>query len=104
MMATLFTPYMVLLILAAAAATYMTRIGGYVLVKRLKTMPPRLEAALNAVPAAVLTTLVAPAFFAGTIDVKIAMAASLLVGLRFSAIPMLVAGWLVVMLLRQVLA
>lgn len=102
-MSTLFTPYMVMLILAAAAATFLTRIGGYVLVKRLKTMPPRLEAALNAVPAAVLTTLVAPAFFSGTVDVKVAMAASLLVGLRFSAIPMLIAGWLVVMVIRQLL-
>ncbi|RKE84337.1 AzlD family protein [Rhizobium sp. AG855] len=102
-MSAIFTPYMVLLILSAAVATYMTRIGGYVLVKRLKTMPPRLEAALNAVPAAVLTTLVAPAFFAGSIDIKLAMAVSLLVGLRFSAIPMLIAGWVVVMVLRQVL-
>ena len=42
---------------AAAAATFLTRIAGYVLVKRLKSMPPRLEAALNAVPAAVLTAL-----------------------------------------------
>lgn len=103
MMNTLFNPYMVLLIFAAALATYLTRIGGYVLVKRLKTMPPRLEAALNAVPAAVLTTLVAPAFFAGSMDIKVAMAVSLLVGLRFSAIPMLVAGWVVLMLLRQFL-
>ncbi|KQW28823.1 hypothetical protein ASE36_10035 [Rhizobium sp. Root274] len=102
-MSTLFTPYMVVLIFAAAVATFLTRVGGYILVKRLKTMPPRLEAALNAVPAAVLTTLVAPAFFAGSIDIKIAMAAALLVGLRFSAIPMLIAGWVVVMVLRQIL-
>jgi uncharacterized membrane protein len=95
---------MTLLIAAAAAATFLTRIGGYVLVKRLKTMPPRLEAALNAVPAAVLTTLVAPAFFYGEIDVKVAMAAALLIGLRFSAIPMLIGGWAVVMLMRQFLA
>lgn len=99
-MSTLLTPYMTMLIAAAAIATFLTRIGGYILVKRLKTMPPRLEAALNAVPAAVLTTLVAPAFFAGEIDVKAAMAASLLIGLRFSAIPMLIGGWAVVMLMR----
>lgn len=102
-MSTLFTPYMVLLILSAAGATYLTRIGGYVLVKRLKTMPPRLEAALNAVPAAVLTTLVAPAFFYGEIDVKVAMGVALLIGLRFGAIPMLTAGWITVMLMRQFL-
>ena len=45
------------LILAAAAATYVTRIGGYVLITRMRTLPPRLEQGLNAVPAAVLTTL-----------------------------------------------
>jgi uncharacterized membrane protein len=98
---TLFTPYMTLLIAAAAAATFLTRIAGYVLVKRLKSMPPRLEAALNAVPAAVLTSLVAPAFFYGEIDVKVAMLASLLVGWRYGAIPMLIVGWATVMLMRQ---
>ncbi|MCZ8178159.1 MAG: AzlD family protein [Rhizobium sp.] len=103
-MSTLLTPYMTMLIAAAAIATFLTRIGGYILVKRLKTMPPRLEAALNAVPAAVLTTLVAPAFFAGEIDVKAAMAASLLIGLRFSTIPMLIGGWAVVMLMRHFLS
>jgi uncharacterized membrane protein len=102
-MSSLLTPYMTLLIAAAAIATFLTRIGGYVLVKRLKSMPPRLEAALNAVPAAVLTTLVAPAFFYGQIDVKVAMAAALLIGLRFSAIPMLIGGWAVVMLMRHFL-
>lgn len=102
-MSTFLTPYMTLLITAAAIATFITRIAGYILVKRLKTIPPRLEAALNAVPAAVLTTLVAPAFFSGGIDVKIAMAASLLIGLRFSAIPMLVGGWVVVMAARQLM-
>ena len=50
---------MVAVILAGAVATFLTRIGGYVLVMRMKSIPPRLEAALNAVPAAVLTTLVA---------------------------------------------
>ncbi|THV10668.1 AzlD family protein [Rhizobium rhizophilum] len=103
-MTTLLTPYMTLLIAAAAAATFLTRIAGYVLVKRLKSMPPRLEAALNAVPAAVLTALVAPAFFYSEIDVKVAMATSLLIGLRFGAIPMLIGGWAVVMLMRQLIS
>ncbi len=102
-MTTLLTPYMTLLIAAAAAATFLTRIAGYVLVKRLKSMPPRLEAALNAVPAAVLTALVAPAFFYGEIDVKVAMAAALLIGLRVGAIPMLIGGWATVMLMRQLI-
>ena len=51
---------MLLIIFAGAVATFLTRIGGYVLMTQMKSIPPRLEAALNAVPAAVLTTLVAP--------------------------------------------
>lgn len=91
----------VLLILAAALATYATRIGGYVLITRLKSIPPRVEAALNAVPAAVLTTLVAPAFFIGGWDVKIAMLAALAVALRFPGLIMLAAGWVAVMICRH---
>ena len=79
-----FDPHMVLLILAAAVVTFLTRIGGYILITRMTRIPPRVEAALNAVPAAVLTTLVAPAFFIGGWDTKVAMAVALLVGLRFS--------------------
>ena len=72
------------LIAAAAIATYLTRFGGYLLITRMTRIPPRMEAALNAVPAAVLTTLVAPAFFNGGTDIKVALAIALVVGLRFS--------------------
>jgi uncharacterized membrane protein len=96
-----FDPHMVLLILAAAVVTYLTRIGGYVLITRITRIPPRVEAALNAVPAAVLTTLVAPAFFIGSWDTKIALLVALLIGLRFSSTPMLIAGWIVVMAWRH---
>ncbi len=94
---------MVLLILAAAVATYLTRIGGYVLITRMKTIPPRMEQALNAVPAAVLTTLVAPAFFNGGWDVKIAMLAALLVGIRYPGLLLLGAGWAAAMICRHLL-
>ncbi|WFU11011.1 AzlD family protein [Rhizobium sp. CB3090] len=96
-----FDPHMVLLILAAAVVTFLTRIGGYILITRMTRIPPRVEAALNAVPAAVLTTLVAPAFFIGGWDTKVAMAVALLVGLRFSPTLMLIAGWMVVMVWRH---
>ncbi|MBB4063570.1 AzlD family protein [Gellertiella hungarica] len=92
---------MLILILAAAVATFATRIGGYFLITRMKTIPPRLDAALNAVPAAVLTTLVAPNFYAGGPELKIAMAVALVVGLRFNVLTMLAAGWVVVMALRH---
>ncbi|KAA0700313.1 AzlD family protein [Neorhizobium sp. P12A] len=97
---TQFDPHMVLLIFAAAVVTYLTRIGGFILITRMTRIPPRVEAALNAVPAAVLTTLVAPAFFIGGWDVKVSLLVALLVGLRFSSTPMLIAGWIVVMAWR----
>nr|WP_174824567.1 AzlD family protein [Ciceribacter naphthalenivorans] len=99
----MFTPHMTLLILAGAVATYLTRIGGYLLISRLKNVPPRVDAALNAVPAAVLTTLVAPAFFTGGIDVKVAMAVSLAIGFGASSIPMLIGGWIAVMVMRHLI-
>jgi uncharacterized membrane protein len=48
------------IILAGALATWLTRIGGDLVLSRFERIHPRVEAALNAVPAAVLTTLVAP--------------------------------------------
>ena len=96
-----FNSHMVLLILAAAVVTFLTRIGGYILIVKMTRIPPRVEAALNAVPAAVLTTLVAPAFFIGGWDIKAAMLAALLVGLRYPSTYMLVAGWIAVMAWRH---
>ncbi|GMB80682.1 AzlD family protein [Shinella zoogloeoides] len=92
-----------LIIAAGAIATYLTRIGGYVFITRMKRIPPRAEAALNAVPAAVLTTLVAPAAVTGGLDVTLTMAVAFLVGLRISLLPMLGVGWVVVMILRHVI-
>jgi uncharacterized membrane protein len=96
-----FDLHMMLIILAAAAATYATSIGGYILITTLKRIPPRMEAALSAVPAAVLTTLVAPAFFNGGWEIKLALVVALLVGLRVSHTWMLVAAWAVVMAWRH---
>lgn len=88
-------------ILLAALATYATRIGGYILMKRFTNIPPRVEAGLNAVPVAVLTTLVAPTFFEGGIEVKIAMIAALIVGLRIKGLTMLMVGLVIVMTMRH---
>lgn len=51
----------VLIIAGAAALTYVTRFGGHAVLSRFPRLHPRVDAALEAVPAAVLTTLVAPA-------------------------------------------
>lgn len=93
--------HMILVILIAAVATYLTRIAGYILLSVVSHIPPRAEAAMNAIPAAVLTALVAPSFYAGDWQAKIAIAAALAAGLRFtSPLPMIGIGWLTVMILR----
>jgi uncharacterized membrane protein len=48
------------LIVAAGLVTYATRIGGDLVLSRFRRLNPRVEAALDAVPAAVMTALVAP--------------------------------------------
>lgn len=50
---------------AGAVLTYLTRIGGHLVLSRFERIHPRVKAGLDAVPAAVLTTLVAPAVIQG---------------------------------------
>lgn len=70
------------IIAAGAVVTYLTRIGGHLVLSRFQRIHPRVEAALDAVPAAVLTTLVAPAAaMAGPMEWA-ALAAAGLVALR----------------------
>ena len=92
-----------LTILAAALATYMTRTAGYLLIRSMSTIPPRMEAALNAVPAAVLTALVAPAFVYGGMDVTLTLTLALLIGLRAPSLVMLGSAWIFVVAFRHFL-
>lgn len=86
------TASLALLILACAFVTYLTRIGGHLMLLRLKRIPPRAEAALQAVPAAVLATLVfPPALTKGPVE-AITMALAILLCLRFSPIVVLLTG------------
>lgn len=48
------------LIIALGALTYLTRILGDLVLSRFDNIHPRVEAGLNAIPAAVITTLVVP--------------------------------------------
>ena len=91
------------IILAGALVTYLTRIGGHLVLSRFKRIPPRLEAALNAVPAAVLTAIVAPyAVFFGVAEAITIVAAALL-AFRLPSMAVLAIGWALVFGLRQVL-
>lgn len=91
------------IILAGAVATYLTRAGGYLILSRFERIHPRVEAGLDAVPAAVLTTLFAPALFNGGVPEIVAMVVAALVALRFGLMPMFIAGAVVLIVLRYLL-
>ncbi len=93
----------VLIILAAAAATYLTRVGGYLVLSRFKTIPPRVEAALDAVPAAVLTSIVAPAAVTGGWEVAVVLLVAFAVGFKTTGIRLLAVSWAVAIVLRHFL-
>jgi uncharacterized membrane protein len=91
-------------ILAGGIATYLTRIGGHLVISRLERIPPRVEAGLNAVPAAVLTTLVAPAVLTAGPAEWLAVIIAGLVALRGGLLSMFIAGAAVLLLARHFMA
>jgi uncharacterized membrane protein len=94
---------MTLLILAAALVTYLTRVMGYVILTRFKSIPPRVEAGLEAVPAAVLTSIVAPAIITGGWEAAVAVLVAFVAGWRVTGIKLILIGWAVAMLLRHLI-
>jgi len=90
-------------ILAGAAMTYLARTGGHIVLSRFENIHPRVEAGLNAVPAAVLTTLFAPPLMNGGPAEIGAMIVAGVVALRFGLMPMFLAGAAALVALRHVL-
>ena len=70
------------LILAAALATYLTRVAGHLALIRFERLHPRVEAALDAVPPAVLTAIVVPSVVGRGVPEVLALVAAGLAGLR----------------------
>ena len=93
------TPDFVWLSLACAVLTYATRVGGYLVLSRFERIPARVEAALNAVPAAVMTTLFAPLLLVGWQE-AVTLAVAALVGLRLGLIPIIGIGVALIVALR----
>ncbi|WP_342641957.1 AzlD family protein [Rhodoligotrophos ferricapiens] len=95
-------PDAALAIFAMAAATYLTRIAGLV-VLRYVTLTPRVRAALDALPVAVLTAVVTPTLFltgpaetiAGAITAIAAFRLPLLGTLIVGALAINAARWLI---------
>ncbi|WP_315923841.1 AzlD family protein [Mesorhizobium sp. SP-1A] len=90
--------------IAAAVATYLTRIGGHLVISRFERIHPRVEAGLNAVPAAVLTTLVAPAVLGAGPAEWLALIVAGLVSLRTGLLTMFLTGAAILIAARQFMA
>ncbi len=86
----------------AALATYLTRVGGHLVLSRFERVHPRVEAGLNAVPAAVLTTLVAPAAMMADPIEWVSLGVAALMSLRFGMLPLFLVAAAVLIAGRQV--
>ncbi len=93
----------IIIIIACALATYLTRCGGHLMLSRFGTLNHRVEAALGAVPIAVLTSLVAPyAVNKGPAE-AIAVIVAVAISLRYSLIFSVAGGLIVLSVLRSFL-
>jgi len=91
------------IILFGALVTYLARVGGHLVLSRFDRIHPRVEAGLNAVPAAVLTTLVAPAAMTAGPAELVALAAAALLSLRFGMLVTFLTSAMVLIALRHVM-
>jgi uncharacterized membrane protein len=76
----------------SAGLTYVTRFAGHLVLQRVDRIPPRVEAALNAVPAAVITTIVAPVLVTGDWPERIAILLAGFLSLRLPVIAVVAIG------------
>ena len=95
-------PMTLLAILAMAGVTYLTRIGGYV-VLRNRTLSPRSTAVMEAAPGCVLISVIAPDFVSRNPADLAALAITLLAATRLSMLPTVVIGVASAGLLRLVM-
>jgi len=89
-------------IFAMAVATYATRVGGLWVLRFFKPTP-RIQAALDALPVAVLTAVIAPSLSKGGAADLIAAFLTLLAASRLPLLPVVVIGVGSVVILRQFL-
>jgi len=93
---------LVLTILGMGAVTYASRIGGYLLLRRLP-VEGRVKAGLEAVPIAILTAIIAPAALAAGPADALAAVITLLLALRFPVLVSMIGGIGSAVLLRWLL-
>ncbi|MER8747695.1 AzlD family protein [Mesorhizobium sp. M1050] len=81
----------VLTIVLMAGVTYLTRIGGYVLLRN-RTLSARATAVMEAAPGCVLISVIAPAFVSRNPADLLALAITLIAATRLSMLPTVLIG------------
>ncbi len=95
-------PTVLLTIVLMAGVTYLTRIGGY-LVLRNRTLGPRAMAVVEAAPGCVLISVIAPSFVTNNPTDLAALLGALLAATRLSMLPTVLIGIAASGLLRTLL-
>ncbi len=95
-------PLVLAAIAGMAAVTYLTRIAGYWMVRRV-AVRGRLAGALEAVPGAVLTAIIAPMIFATGLAESLAALTTVLLVLRLPLVVAVAGGCVTVVALRALL-
>ncbi|MDC7699439.1 AzlD family protein [Vogesella indigofera] len=91
-----------LTIVLMAASTYLTRVLGY-LALRKRTLSPRLLAVMDCVPGCVLVSVIAPAFVSEQPANWLALAITLLAASRLPLLPTVIIGIVATGMLRHLL-
>jgi len=84
-------PMTLLAILAMAGVTYLTRVGGYVMLRN-RTLGTRAKAVMEAAPGCVLISVIAPDFVSRNPADLAALAITVLAATRLSMLPTVVIG------------
>ncbi|GAA2843668.1 putative membrane protein [Aminobacter aminovorans] len=84
-------PINLLAIVLMASATYLTRIGGYVMLRN-RTLSPRATAVMEAAPGCVLISVIAPDFVSDNPADLAALAITVLAATRLSMLPTVIVG------------
>ncbi|MBZ9962422.1 AzlD family protein [Mesorhizobium sp. BR1-1-2] len=91
-----------LAVVLMAGVTYLTRIGGYV-VLRNRVLSARATAVMEAAPGCVLISVIAPAFVSKNPADLLALAVTLIAATRFSMLPTVLIGVASAGLLRHII-
>ncbi|CAN7184490.1 AzlD family protein [Aminobacter aminovorans] len=84
-------PINLLAIVLMASVTYLTRIGGYVMLRN-RTLSPRATAVMEAAPGCVLISVIAPDFVSDNPADLAALAITVLAATRLSMLPTVIVG------------